>query len=346
MSQNGFRPRVHSAFMSVYRVEHVVGTLETVYGAKDVSMREEVGHFRAASTYVGLEHLDASYNALSLHVAATYPASGMIRQQFVLTGSTRVAHGNKEFVGAAGATLILPGDADLRREVDSDFSQIMLRIDENRLRSKLGALIGGPVNRPLQFDCGTGAPTPAKRRLHRLTELLVREATEISSAMPALQAAEFEQMLMLAFLVANRNNYSHLLENDAPQAAPWQVRRIEDYIEVNWDRPLSIERLAQETGVPVRSIFWSFKKARNYSPMGYLQQVRLRHARQMLQLPEQSTTVTAVALRCGFQNLGNFSRYYREIYGELPSATLAAAKGTPSLQLPSVTVPDGGGAAG
>ena len=39
------------------------------------------------------------------------------------------------------------------------------------------------------------------------------------------------------------------------------------------------------------------------------------------------TTVTAVGLACGFINLGHFARYYQAEFGELPSETLARAKG-------------------
>jgi len=34
-----------------------------------------------------------------------------------------------------------------------------------------------------------------------------------------------------------------------------------------------------------------------------------------------------VAFNCGFGNLGHFAREYREAFGELPSETLARARG-------------------
>jgi transcriptional regulator GlxA family with amidase domain len=56
--------------------------------------------------------------------------------------------------------------------------------------------------------------------------------------------------------------------------------------------------------------------------MVFVKRVRLRHARRMLLAPEPDTTVAKVALICGFGNLGNFAKDYRNLFGELPSHTL------------------------
>jgi transcriptional regulator GlxA family with amidase domain len=60
--------------------------------------------------------------------------------------------------------------------------------------------------------------------------------------------------------------------------------------------------------------------------MAFVKSVRLQHARRMLQQPEGATSVVSVAFACGFLNPGHFARDYRLAFGELPSATLSAAK--------------------
>jgi transcriptional regulator GlxA family with amidase domain len=76
------------------------------------------------------------------------------------------------------------------------------------------------------------------------------------------------------------------------------------------------------TGASARTIFKTFRQSRGYSPMAFLKQVRLDHARRMLLKSDSKTSVTAVALACGFHNLGHFARDYRARFGELPSETL------------------------
>jgi AraC-like DNA-binding protein len=48
-----------------------------------------------------------------------------------------------------------------------------------------------------------------------------------------------------------------------------------------------------------------------------MRQPRKHHA-----TPRDSTTVTAEALNCGFWHLGEFSRAYKNCFGEFPSETL------------------------
>jgi len=101
---------------------------------------------------------------------------------------------------------------------------------------------------------------------------------------------------------------------------------IEEYLSANWDKAISIEELAQHTNIGARCLFATFRKQRGYTPMAFLQTMRLRHAREMLQSPAASASVLSASLKCGFLNAGHFARYYRQAFGELPSATLADAR--------------------
>jgi AraC-like DNA-binding protein len=80
----------------------------------------------------------------------------------------------------------------------------------------------------------------------------------------------------------------------------------------------------------MRAMFMAFKKARGYTPMAFLRRVRLEQTRRILQKPDETTSVTAVSFSCGFNNSGYFARDYKKAFGELPSATLAAARAASS----------------
>jgi transcriptional regulator GlxA family with amidase domain len=59
------------------------------------------------------------------------------------------------------------------------------------------------------------------------------------------------------------------------------------------------------------------------SPVTYLIRLRLHRVRQaLLAANEGTTTVSTEALNWGFWHFGEFSRAYRECFGELPSDTL------------------------
>src|SRR5262249_26973457 len=145
--------------------------------------------------------------------------------------------------------------------------------------------------------------------------------------LPKLVLDELEQALVISYLSCNRHSYSHLLEGSVRSVASRQVRLAEEYIEQNWDQPMTVEALALATQTSVRSLFDSFKKSRAVSPMVFVRQVRLQHAKQMLMRGGPETTVTSVASACGFSNLGHFAKYYCNAFGEPPSTTLKAARG-------------------
>jgi AraC-like DNA-binding protein len=106
----------------------------------------------------------------------------------------------------------------------------------------------------------------------------------------------------------------------------WQVRRAEEYIESHWNQSITMARLARATAASARTIFCHFKRSRGQSPMSFLKQVRLEHAREMLEKSGVGRSVTEIAIDCGFGNLGHFAGDYLKRFGERPSDTLKRSK--------------------
>ena len=72
-----------------------------------------------------------------------------------------------------------------------------------------------------------------------------------------------------------------------------------------------------------RTLEYAFKEIMGLSPVTYLSRLRLHRVRQaLLAATHGSTTVTTEALNWGFWHFGEFSRAYKECFGELPSETL------------------------
>jgi AraC-like DNA-binding protein len=104
------------------------------------------------------------------------------------------------------------------------------------------------------------------------------------------------------------------------------VRIAEDHALAYAGDRLYLTDLCQATGVSERSLEYAFQEVMGMTPTAYLTRVRLHRVRKALQAATRaSTTVTAEALNQGFRHLGEFSRAYRDCFGELPSATLRRA---------------------
>jgi AraC family ethanolamine operon transcriptional activator len=75
--------------------------------------------------------------------------------------------------------------------------------------------------------------------------------------------------------------------------------------------------------VSERTLEYAFKEIAGLTPMNYLVRLRLHRVRQaLLAAKPESTTVSIQALNWGFWHFGEFSRAYKECFGELPSDTL------------------------
>lgn len=93
-------------------------------------------------------------------------------------------------------------------------------------------------------------------------------------------------------------------------------------------RPRSTKALMRYTGMSARMLQMISHKFSNRSLMVYVRQRRVEIAHDLLADADPgSTTVTAIAMSCGFMELGRFASLYRYYYGETPSETLRYSEG-------------------
>lgn len=80
--------------------------------------------------------------------------------------------------------------------------------------------------------------------------------------------------------------------------------------------PISPAVIAEQVGISTRQLERLFGKYLNTSPKKYYMEMRLEKARNLLLQTEAS--VIDVALACGFESAGHFSRVYRAAFGVTP----------------------------
>jgi transcriptional regulator GlxA family with amidase domain len=87
------------------------------------------------------------------------------------------------------------------------------------------------------------------------------------------------------------------------------------------NEPYTLADLCRIGSLSARGLQLQFQQHYGVSPMQYLRQVRLDHARDALRAG--GVSVSDAAYDAGFSNVGRFARAYRLRFGELPSATRA-----------------------
>jgi AraC family transcriptional regulator, ethanolamine operon transcriptional activator len=105
------------------------------------------------------------------------------------------------------------------------------------------------------------------------------------------------------------------------------VRIAESHAVSRVQEHVSVSDLCKAAGVSERTLEYAFRKVMGLTPVAYLTRLRLHRVRQgLLDATRRSTTVSAEALNWGFWHFGEFSRAYRDCFGELPSETLRRAR--------------------
>lgn len=226
-----------------------------------------------------LSQTGLNYTAYGAGVRVDFSGSRFVTLSFPVKGHAQTVVAGNEIRLSAQCGLITPADRGFAATLNAGYEHVVLRMDPKALENKLAALIGMPVEGPLQF-----APLMEFSGVHAnlLRDnffFLVEMVSRAIESVPKLLQAEFEQAVMAMFLFASRHRYSHLLEEEAREGTPVEVRQAEDYIEAHWHEPITLEDLAAVTGASMLSLVRSFKTYRGYTPMQFVEQVRNRKRR-------------------------------------------------------------------
>ena len=101
------------------------------------------------------------------------------------------------------------------------------------------------------------------------------------------------------------------------------VERFEKVVRDTMGAPVGIHELCRTTGLNQRTLLRAMRAIHGMTSCHYLRALRLAEARQaFLCAATPAASVTEVALRCGFRELGRFAVDYRATFGESPSDTL------------------------
>lgn len=114
----------------------------------------------------------------------------------------------------------------------------------------------------------------------------------------------------------------HLSAIEADQTS---LNLVCEYIDANLDQPLHMEVLETVSGLSARSLQNYFKQRFQCSPTTWIATRRMQRAHQLLSNADAHTSVSKVALECGYSNFSLFAKRYSELHNELPSKTLRRA---------------------
>jgi AraC-like DNA-binding protein len=219
---------------------------------------------------------------------------------------------------------VISAPSRFRFETEAFFDQIAVRLEEQAVQDAWAGLTGQASPQRIELAAALPMGGQAWKTLEPILGLLTRSCSE--TGQPALAAthlhARLQDMLLTTLLLHQSPQF---LSAPAPQrsrASAALVRRAQGYLLENLTAPLTLTAMARASGVSSRTLQAAFHDVVGCGPMQWLRMQRLDAAHQALRHADEATQVTQTALAFGFTHLGEFSRLYRQRFGQSPSATL------------------------
>jgi AraC family ethanolamine operon transcriptional activator len=281
------------------------------------------GKLHGRIAYLGIGDLTLSLSAFSAGIyAQRTSADEKILIGMLLGAEDRVTQWSFDMM--PGDIVVIPPLTEHHAVHCGASSYAVIRLDPRELPSAFGgeAQLSDPENWQEQnrYRANSDTGTTAVRGLSLLANHLARH-----QGVQSKEAAEYWKRTIIECMAATirgslppDDRGGHLISSMK------LVRSVEDYLQMTGDRPLHISEICSRLHLSRRSLHRAFHEIFGIGPVTFLRQKRLCTVHSILRdsLPG-TTTVSEVAIRQGFVELGRFSHDYRIMFGEYPSQTLS-----------------------
>jgi AraC-like DNA-binding protein len=201
----------------------------------------------------------------------------------------------------------------IRVKHTSRYQALSIYVDESRFFTELSKYLDQPVHYP-QFNQVFDRTSLYGRSLYQMVLTLwnLIEMNGHSVVIKNLEAAIFSTLVQGPFYIHSEPAFTNVSEVSIAR-----VREAADYIRANLTKNLTISDIAAAMHCSSRSLQAAFARHYGYSPSQFLRTCRLEAAH--VELLNSNKTITEVAFKYGFSNLGRFAKYFEQQFGKKPS---------------------------
>ena len=97
------------------------------------------------------------------------------------------------------------------------------------------------------------------------------------------------------------------------------LQRLLDYINLNYEKDISLQTLADEINYSVNYVSSLFKKYSSITFKEYLDRIRISHAAELIRRNDTNHSFTEISARCGYDNIRTFNNVFKRIMGCTPT---------------------------
>jgi AraC-like DNA-binding protein len=251
-------------------------------------------------------------------IAVSFDAADYTRLIYQLRESSAIViDGESSEFGSSRAGCLIPAGRRWRSRYAGALENLAVRMPTATLQRKLSAYLGS--NREVLELLQPSAADPhgaeaLRQAIFRLTKAVDGAERKF---LPNLIVSSLDDIGLRLFTCFSRD----VLAAESTPAAPSAVQlgRVEQYLVAHYAEPLTLETLADISGVSARNVIWYFQMRYGFTPQQYLERVRLQMAHLQLRILS-GYAVESVALHCGFPSVAAFERSYQQQFGAAPIA--------------------------
>ncbi|MFG6414550.1 helix-turn-helix domain-containing protein [Roseateles sp. DC23W] len=245
---------------------------------------------------------------------------------FPLQGNTLLRIDGRRFNEYAGSgCFFIPAGTGPQYAECSGHNACMLQIDRQLLTHAARAVLGLQPGEPVELDCDR--PRVVGAEVGPATLALARHlgaTMELHACNPQLlDRLGFQDFVYRQLVLLFRPDWqSAVRQQRQPSGGPRRraIDRVCDAMLSDLSGRHTVSALSALSGMSARGLQYAFKSRFGQSPLQWLREQRLEHARRKL-LGGTHDSITQIAMDCGFATASSFSAFYRSRFGELPTAT-------------------------
>ncbi|MBL8198161.1 MAG: AraC family transcriptional regulator [Chromatiales bacterium] len=276
--------------------------------------------FRHNRADLGVMSINSLRYGCEVTVQAPTPVDSYL-VKITLRGASEVRQGRDSYRTEAATVCVLNPTRNLVDHMSADFDMLIVQLDGPALRLALTENFGITPHQPLEFLPVTQGIDGPIGGFVRLVRAICDDLDAGNSSFSRAQIrTPLARTLMSLVLTDLPHSYSARLPSGDTPLAPRHIRAVEDYIDAHLADPISLDDLLAVSGSSARTLQTGFLRYRGTTPMRFLRDRRLDHARAEI-LRRPGARVTDIAVECGFSHLGRFAQQYGARFGEPPSRT-------------------------
>ena len=222
---------------------------------------------------------------------------------FVEHGSARFKIGTSEYYAKENALLLIGKLEGHEMHIcERPYNRVYIQITPQQLDSAISEaqLKSLFISRPPGF-CHMFDLTPYREQVIKIIDSLMEENSQ-----PHAKTAAYSLLTLLIVLCFRCGGDQNKKNYETPNKI---IMEIQKYLDKNFTQDIILKNLAEQHFISESHLSHSFRKWTGKSPKQYIMNSRIALAKELLLFDHYSIAV--IAFKCGFSDVSNFIRYFK-----------------------------------